>query len=452
MRVEAFGVAQARSGETLGARRIRREHPLRDLLTNEVHARPFAELAAPERASHIALLTGEGRAAEDHAHLVLLCERYAVPPPREGINHFNHGFGAFRLRWERHTEFVTYTFFRDGPFADPFGDTVIDCVARDWLERLPGELLVAVHVAVLPREAPAPQPAELARFFIAESLVGSEAAGGAAVAYTDFRIHEDGFGRVLLHDRGLGRRRAGRVVQRLLEIETYRMMALLALPLAREAGPEIARVERDLAASVASMTGSEGIEDEQALLGRLTRLAADIEALAARTSYRFGAARAYASLVDQRIVELKEQPLAGLQTIAEFMERRLVPAMRTCESVAQRQETLAGRVARASELLRTRVDVALEGQNRDLLRSMNRRARLQLLLQETVEGLSVVAITYYLVGLLTYLAKAGKALLPSLEPDLVAGAVLPFALVLVWWGVRRLRLRLLRRDAGGDDT
>jgi uncharacterized membrane-anchored protein len=450
--MEALGAAPARSGETLGSRRIRREHPLRDLLTNEVHARPFAELVAPTRASHIALLTGEGGADEDYEQLVRLCERYAVPPPRAAINHFNHDFGPFRVRWERHTEFVSYTFFRDRPFADPFGDTVIDTVARDWLERLPGELLIAVHVALLPREAPPPLPAELARGFVADSLVGSEVAGGAATVYTDFRIHEDGFGRILLHDGSLGGRRAGRVVQRLLEIETYRMMALLALPPAREAGPEIARVERDLADAVASMTGSEGIENERALLGRLTRLAADIEALAARTSYRFGAARAYASLVDQRVVELKERPMAGLQTITEFMERRFVPAMRTCESVAQRQETLAGRVARASELLRTRVDVALEGQNRDLLRSMNRRARLQLLLQETVEGLSVVAITYYLVGLLSYLGKAGKALLPWLEPDLVAGAALPFALVLVWWSVRRVRRRLMRRDGGNGDA
>jgi uncharacterized membrane-anchored protein len=267
-----------------------------------------------------------------------------------------------------------------------------------------------------------------------------------ATAWTDFRIHADGFGRVLLHDRGLGPRRAGRVVQRLLEVETYRMMALLALPLAREAAPEIARVERELAAAVASMTGSEGIEDERALLRRLTRLAADIEALAARTSYRFGAARAYWGLVDQRIVELKEQPIAGLQTVAEFMERRLVPAMRTCESVAQRQEALSERVARASELLRTRVDVALEGQNRDLLQSMNRRAKLQLLLQETVEGLSVAAITYYVLGLVSYLAKGAHRFLPGLDVELVPALTLPVALALVWWGVRRVRRRVVRRD------
>jgi uncharacterized membrane-anchored protein len=448
--VEEAETTPVRAGETRLARHAQREHRLRAVLTNEVHARPFAELVAPERASHIALLTGEAGIEEDHAQLVRLCARYGAAAPPAGINHFSQDLGAFRLRWERHTEFVSYTFFRSGPpGADPFAETAIDGVARDWLERLPGELLVAVHLAFLAKEAP-PATAALERAFVAESLVGSDVAGGMAAAWTDFRIHGDGFGRILLHDRGLGPRRAGRVVQRLLEIETYRMMALLALPLAREASPEVARAERELAASVAAMTGSEGIEDERALLRRLTRLAADIEALTARTRYRFGAARAYRALLEQRIAELKEQPVAGLQTIAEFMDRRLVPAMRTCESVAQRQEALSERVARASELLRTRVDIALEGQNRDLLRSMNRRAKLQLLLQETVEGLSVVAITYYVLGLVSYLAKSAKRFLPGLDLDLVPALALPVALALVWWGVRRVRRRLLRREGGEE--
>jgi uncharacterized membrane-anchored protein len=448
--VEEVGTVPARAGGTRGARHAQREHRLRALLTDEVHARPFAELMPPDRASHLALLTGEAGVEEDHAQLVRLCERYGVAAPRAGINHFSQDLGAFRLRWERHTEFVSYTFLRAGPTgADPFAESAIDGVARDWLEHLPGELLVAVHLAFVPNEAP-PDAAGLARAFIAESLAGSDVAGGMAAAWTDFRIHADGFGRILLHDRGLGPRRAGRVVQRLLEIETYRMMALLALPLAREVSPEVARAEDELAAAVAAMSGSEGIEDERALLRRLTRLAADIEALTARTRYRFGAARAYRALVDQRIVELKEQPMAGLQTIAEFMDRRLVPAMRTCESVAQRQEALSERVARASELLRTRVDIALEGQNRDLLRSMNRRAKLQLLLQETVEGLSVAAITYYVLGLVAYLAKGAHGFFPNLDVDLVPALTLPVALALVWWGVRRVRRRVTRRGEEGD--
>ena len=140
----------------------------------------------------------------------------------------------------------------------------------------------------------------------------------------------------------------------------------------------------------------------------------------------------------------------GFQTISEFMDRRLAPAMRTCESVAERQERLSARLMRAANLLRTRVDVALEGQNRDLLASMNRRARLQLRLQQTVEGLSVVAISYYLLSLIGYLARAVTAAGVPLEVDLAVGlAVLPVA-ALVWFGVRRVRRRVTK-GSGTED-
>lgn len=419
-------------------------HPLRDQLANEVHARPVTAMAAPARASHLAFLTGEAGAAEDHAHLVRLCQRYGVAAPQPGINYFAQDFGSFRARWERHTEFVTYTFFQSGAGSDAFAQPAVDSVARDWLQAVPGALLVAVHVTLLPRAAPPPDAAELARHFVSDSLVGSRVAGGAATVYADYRIHADGFGRLLIHDHGLTERQAGRLVQRLLEIETYRMTALLALPLARRAAPEIARIENGLASAMTSMASTASGGDDHALLDRLTRLAADIESLSSASSYRFGAARAYHALIERRVSELREERIEGLQTIAEFMDRRLRPAMHTCQSVAERQESLSQRVVRASNLLRTRVDVALEGQNRDLLASMDRRARLQLRLQQTVEGLSVVAISYYLLGLVSYAAKSAKGFHLPVDPETVPGLALPVVLGLVWWGVRRFKKRLKR--------
>src|SRR5690606_7275024 len=204
-------------------------------------------------------------------------------------------------------------------------------------------------------------------------------------------------------------RQAGRLVQRLLEVETYRTLALLAFPMARRHVADLSRLGDELTSITQELTRAAGAGDEQALLDRLTAVSAEIERLSAETSYRFGAARAYYALVLKRIAELREERIEGLQTISEFMDRRLTPAMRTCEAVAERLDGLANRVARAGQLLRTRVDILLEAQNRDLLRSMDRRARLQLMLQETVEGLSVAAITYYGVGLVAYLAKGHAA-------------------------------------------
>ncbi len=315
---------------------------------------------------------------------------------------------------------------------------------------MPGELLVACHLAVEPGKGEKPSEPDskgLQRHFGAESLSGSRMAGGNAEAWTDFRLHEDGFGRILVRDFGLRSRQGGRLVQRLLEIETYRMLALLALPLAREAAPEISAAARGLAEITGRMAEIDGLEDERTMLGDLTQLAGRLERLVSRNAYRFSAARAYYALVETRMTELREQRIEGTQTIREFMDRRMAPAIRTCEASAARQDRLAERVARATAMLRARVDIALEAQNRDLLRSMNRRAKLQLRLQETVEGLSVAAISYYLVGLVSYAARGIRSAGVAVPVDLVTGLSIPLVLGLVWLAVRRIRRRLVRDDA-----
>lgn len=423
-----------------------KEHDLRYSLVNEVHARPFEQLRPPLRSSHIAMLHTETGAMRDLQHVAELCVSHGLPAPGEGITHYSADFGAFRLKWERHSEFSTYTFFRGGEFTDPFAKPAINRVSEEWLAGLPGELLVAVNIAVEHRDAPERSIGELAEFLVPDSLAGSRMAGGNAVAWTDFRLHEDGFGRILVRDMGLRSRQAGRMVQRLLEIETYRIMALRTLPLAREAGVEIADAARELNEITELMTQIEGLEDEKTLLDRLTRLAARLERLASRNSYRFSAAAAYYALVETRVGELREERIEGLQTIDEFMDRRMLPAMRTCQSTAIRQDKLAERVARTTGLLRTRVDLAMEAQNRDLLRSMDRRAKVQLRLQETVEGLSVAAISYYLVGLVGYAAKGIKAAGLAVPVELVVGLSIPVVVLIVWLALQRVRRRLMRDD------
>lgn len=435
-----------------------RDHPLRRALISEVHARPFAQVTAPQRASHLALLTGEDP-AEDRAQVAALCAAHGAPPPGPEDTYLMADLGPFQLRWERHTEFSSYTFYQDPGYQDPgdrdaaapgFAAPVLDSVPRDWLAALPGQLLVGVHLELETRDAPQRGEAALTRLFSTDNIAGSVVSGGAAAVWMDFAVRADGFGRVLLQDRGLRPRQAGRLVQRLFEIETYRMLALLALPLARRHGSELSRSGERLTEMTARLAAIEGLEDERRLLGELTRMSAEIEDMAATASYRFAAARAYDALVRRRVAELREERFEGMQTIGEFLERRLAPAMATCEAVAARLEARSDRVSRASQLLRTRIDIALEAQNGELLRSMDRRARLQLRLQQTVEGLSVAAISYYLVGLVGYAAKAVKVAGVALDADLVTGLSIPVVVGLVGFGVWRLR-RLVERDARTPD-
>lgn len=416
------------------------EHEARYALTNELHARPMIAASAPTQAVHLALLTEEGSAARDRAHLEALCKRFGVHPPAADASHFIGEFGAFRVKWERHTEFVTYTFVKDGAFDAPFEVNAESLTPADWLAAMPGELLVATQVTIIGPKAPDPSAEDLGKWLSADSTVSSLVSGGAAQMWSDLRIHPSGYNRILVKDRELNPRQAGRLLQRLLEIATYRNMALLALPVAREVGPKLARIDAALAALTGEMraTGADRATDD-ALLKQLTELSAEVEAISAQAAYRFSAARAYATLVDERLAELRETRVADYQNLGEFLSRRLGPAMRTCESVWDRLERLAKRASRVANLLRTRVDYALEEQNQKLLVSMDRRARVQLRLQETVEGLSVAAISYYLVGLIGHAAKALQANGVAIDPDTVSGLAIPVVVILVWGGVRHLR-------------
>ena len=421
-------------------------HPQRFALNYELHARPPEALDIPERASYLALATDPSNREAEYERIVELCTRYGVPSPAPDLNHFRVDLGTFRLKWERRTECNSFTFFRQGAFDDPFAEPVIASVPQDWLESLPGEVLVAAHVALRTAPKKAPTIEELAALFDGNPLNGSGVGDGVARVTADFRIHADGFSRFLIDDVSLTPRQAGRVVQRLLEIETYLMRALLTYPLARATMPVLVDADLQLAALINEMAAVKS-EDEPALLDRLTRLAATVEGTISSTLYRICAARAYQELVERRIAELREVRVEGLPTLREFVERRLLPAMSTCETVARLQESLSERISRASELLRTRVDISLQRQNQAILSTTARRAKLQLHLQQTVEGLSVAAISYYVVGLIGYAAKATKAAGAAVNSDIVTGVAIPIVAVLAALGVRHIR-RVVQRAAG----
>jgi uncharacterized membrane-anchored protein len=419
------------------------DHPQRRSLADEVHARPPEALQSPSQASHLAVLvTAEQRAAEAE-HLAGLCRTLRVAPPPPAAAHAVLALApGLRLKWERHGEFSGYTLFADldadGEAAVPFVDTAAMRLPAGWLAAVPGRTLMAGHVLLLRGQGGPARTEQLAAWFgTGVVAIGSQVADGAGWAYTDFRVHADGCSRFVLLDDGFSPRQAGRVLQRLFEIEVYRLLALLALPAAQGLAPRLAAIEAALSELTAGIAREDG--HEETLLHELTRLAAEVEQALAASQYRFGACRAYSELVATRIAELRETRLPGLQTIAEFMARRFSPAVATCATVSQRLRELSERVAQASSLLATRVGIARERQNQSLLASMDRRAKTQLRLQQTVEGLSVAAIAYYAAGLLGYLAKGAKALGLHLDPDLVVGLALPLLAGAVFMAVRRAR-------------
>ena len=424
------------------ARPALRFHPAREALFNELHTRPFPVLQTPSTLAHLVLLR-EGAASDaEHRHLQSLCARYAVVPPAADSSCYYQDFGGFELRWERHTEFSTYTLLRKGASQLPFSNSVLGLLPANWLSELPGQLLSMLQLELLDTPAGEPGPEQIRQHFEGHRLISSEVKERRARLWSAYRIHSDGSGRILIHNRSLNSCQSGRLVRTLLEMETYRMMLLLALPAAKAIAPGVKAMDQQLAGVIQQINQIAGLDDERRLLAELSDLAAQIEKLISDNNFRFSASQAYYELIINRLEEMREQEVSGLQTFSVFLQRRLTPAWRTCEAIRNDLNDLSRRIDRASELLRTRIDLTIEAQNQSLMLKMDQRSHTQLRLQQTVEGLSVAAISYYLVGLTKYLAESAKDIGLIDNSHLVTGLAVPLCVASVWYAMRRLRRSL----------
>lgn len=426
------------------------DHPLRYALTNELHARPSPVIAVPSTAVFLALKPAQDAVARDRgsdrAHLVDLLDRHGAPHPAPEATHHAAEAGRHGLKWENHTEFTTWMAHAEGLTERPFDPAAFDVFPADWLAAAPGVRVTSIlfRIEEMPLSGGACDGQALHRkldeWFVAESLAAVAVLDGAAVVASDFRIDPAGHVRMAVFVRPeTGARRIGRVVQRLCEIEMYRAMSMLGLARARTVSAEMGALDRRLADLQARMAG--GASQAEQVLDALMTVSAELERLDMASSFRFGATRAYEAIVHDRIAVLREARFEGRQTLAEFMRRRWDPAMRTVKAAEARLALLSERAMRAGRLLSTQVEVARSAQNQEVLRSMDRRADLALRLQHTVEGLSVVAISYYAVGL------ASNVAAPLVEPfgmgkTGVAALLTPLVVLGVWLALRRIRARL----------
>jgi uncharacterized membrane-anchored protein len=447
----------------------------RRVLHDEVHARPSSTITLPALVVSVALLNEDTQRDQELEHLRRLPGQSGLSAADLQGNYCVLVLPQGKLSWERHTEFTRYVWCQALPAQAGLGAVDPDLLPElalpaGWLAGLPGRTLAAIKLVMLHADlSDAHAALDQARSWFGQrqvvaSLMGnpavlqpanapsagspsattttpSAAPRGHSCVVTDFKLRDTGFERMLvLAPLGTSPTRAGRISQRLLELEIYRLVALRGLPVAKSLSPMLASCEADLAQITAEL--EDRAVSDQALLDRLTALAVRVERSTAEHGYRFSATEAYHAIVKQRIAELREKPISGTQTVGEFMQRRLSPAMATVDSTARRLHSLSQRIERAGALLRTRVDIATEAQNHQLLAKLTRGQELQLKLQSTVEGLSIAAISYYVISLLLYAAKAAqKAGLP-VQPEIAAGAAVPLVLWGVWHTVRRIHDKL----------
>lgn len=419
-------------------------HPLREKLYNELHNRPFQSISSPAQLTHIAIQHHGDLKQEEHEFISLLCNRFQVSSPAKSMPCFYQDFGLFSLRWERHLEYSTYTFIHQAPLTDkPFIKNAIDYVPSNWFEKMPGQVIAAVHLVIESENIFESQTHKVEQFFDNMPLIASAPVHSLAKVWSSFKLHEDGFGRFLIYQQDLSTAQLGRLAQQLLQLDTYRLMATMGLPLAQEINSELNQLDIQLQQVTTSIAlGCE--KSDRELLTQVSKIAAKVEDYRSQSTYRFSATNAYYDVALQRMEELKEEEISGYMTLQEFLMRRITPAVKTCQTASNHLEDISKRVTRASDLLRTRVEMVLQEQNQTLLKSMNQRANIQMRLQQTVEGLSVAAISYYGMQLFETMLSSLPELGVEYNHELVSGFAVPIVIGVVFIATRLVHKRLMK--------
>ena len=417
-------------------------HSIRHILSLELHARPFAALSAPGWAAYLAFMPKKvpGNAEAEYGHLISLLSYYGITPPSDNRTHWSGRLGEHYLKWERHTEFASFTLFGEGETGPWTEHQTAGTFPGAWVKQMPDDGIASVQIQVLRRSGDDGIADDLATWLQNESLVVSRMLDNSLIAASDFRIDDHGHTRFALFARPeTDRQRVGRVVQRLCEIETYKTLAMIGLSKTRELGADITKLEHSLT-DLANQFGSDTVSPSETL-HELLNVSASLEHLIAGSSCRFSATRAYDAIVNQRLQILREERFESQQTFGEFMMRRYDPSIRTVLSTEAKLAALTEQAGRAADLLRTRVDVDRSQASQALLASVNHRTDLQLRLQKTVEGLSVAAISYYAVNLTLYLCWP-LADAWHISKSILAAACTPPVIFAVWYLTRRIRRKL----------
>ncbi|WMT87614.1 DUF3422 domain-containing protein [Pelagibacterium sp. 26DY04] len=407
------------------------EHPYRDAVLTELHARPV-ELVAPNmrvRRLVLAVPTRSGAmgAAISQFRDFALAKGYALED--EAGRQYQFSTPERVVSWEFHTEFITITWYSALDDGQNWPDDIgLEAVSE-------AELVGAMRVDMMDEPA---LPDRVLPSFNPTSLCLVAIEYGNAQLAADFVPDADKFIRFEFAAGKLSPLRRAITLRRILEVETYRTMALLALPLARQTGPALRAVEMELTDVMADLSGIETTDEVQERLKKLHDLSVRSGQISERLNYRFAAAYAYGAILRRRLEKLREETLGQGSSLSSFIGNRVEPALATCEAMDKRLTVLSQKLERAVELLNVRISLDMQIQNKSVLETIAETARSQFRLQHTVEGLSTIAITYYLIGILGY-ALAGPLEATGWSKTLVISILSPLALIAVFFGLRAIR-------------
>jgi len=441
------------------------DHPARKQLHEEVHARPPIALWPNERVLSQSFLLNPSSRQTQIEWIQKLSVALGIPNDQQQ----DHSFKMLTLapepervliKWELHGEFATIAAITHNPIKitgpllesrlalEKSLDALLQGLGCPTIVEAGGERISALDLVFEHRPLFA-EAQEVSSIFSGNTVLGSFISSSKkAQLWTDLRLDEDGFISYFIPHDILGSRQAGRVARAIAEAETYRMAAMIAFPVAKSLSMPLRTAESklaDLSESISQLQTEPGVHTAKDghFLGELSSLASRAEQWISGYGLRFTASEAYSQLLNKNLFELAESPIPGVQSLSEFMDRRFQPAMGTCIWTQRRLKELSDRISRTTQTLRTRIEFVNEEQTQKLLASMDQRARLQLRLQETVESLSVLVLTYYAVSLLAYMAKGGKEAGLAIHPEIIAAIAAPLVAITFLFISKRRRKRII---------
>ena len=432
---------------------------------DELHARPYIKLGNNLRTFHFAYLIKENDENKSWNYLDKFLRKINFQKlPKEPSKYWVAEGKDLIVRYECHTEFISLTLIYPNKINNVknkkpklFEENFLNLLPIDFLKKFPGEHFLSTWIEMVPSNFNF-RPIDIEDFFYHDNFAGSNVAEDGANVFMSFKSDRtnflgSGFRRVFIQNKNLRTRRTGRLLQRIVELETYQVLSLLGLPQVRQETLNLSNLEKQITEITKSVskTAKKNLNkksiahtDYQQDLNELSYVVAKIEEIDSSMNYRLSATRAYYKLVEQRIQDLREERLESFQTNYEFLSRRLQPAIRTSEAFSRRLESLATRAQRADNLVRTQIEMGVQIQNKNLLESMELRARAQLRLQETVESLSIVAITYYIVGLLSTLVDPINFNKIFISKTTFLALSVPTVLILIWYVAKMVRKKINR--------
>ncbi|MCB9992335.1 MAG: DUF3422 domain-containing protein [Hyphomicrobiaceae bacterium] len=370
------------------------DHPFRREISDEIHARPIILIGLPSRVRRLVFQQNSPhQVAATFDAFSAYCVAEAIDPPRPYSRQHSFERDGMTISWEFHTEFITVSWVSAIKDEMAMPDNI-------GLQLLDGfSLVTAARVDVMAEKS---IPDALIPGFSPVSFCHARVDDGRAEIATDFRTDADGFVRFELAAGNVSDRRRAILARRLLEIETYAKMALLSLPPTRAASGELNGLEQSVSDCIRKLPDIADIAAAKMAMDNLNALSLKLGALGESLNYRIAAAQAYGTVLSERLAALRDVSTGAGSSISQYLNNRVNPAIRTIIAFEKRLDIASEKVARAVAMLNARNGLELEIQNSEILNTISKTAQSQFRLQKTVEGLSAIAISYYLIGILSY--------------------------------------------------